>query len=106
MRLRAGLLQILAATAWTAAAVGMFTGYDDHWGFSGWGSLDGRIWIGVLSVAIVSTILAAQQKTARTHLAASVTAATRPRADQPSGEFPALRVAEPYTLRARDASQG
>ena len=104
---RPSLLQTTAAVSWTAAITGAFTGYDDN--TSTFSAVDERIWIAVLAVAVVSSILATQQamaaKAARTYAAVNVTAATRPRADQPSGEFPALRPV-PYTQPSRHATRG
>ena len=102
-------LWVVAAVSWTTAIVGMFTGFDDHWGFTGWGSLDGRIWIAVLSVAIVSTVLAAQQhaaaKAMRTYAAVRAVTATRPPADgPPTGPMPVIRAVPPYKQHGPRAS--
>ena len=111
------LLQTLAATAWGAAIMGVFTGYDGD--LRHYSALDARICFCCIGLAITtsSAALAATHFTAsraevadrvdRTYIAMHQAAVSRPRdAGPPSVPFPAVPRLDSYRQqRAKTASQ-
>ena len=80
---RTVLLQTLAAVSWTTTIVGTFTGFDDD--PRTFSALDFRIWLCVLSAALLSSVAVMAGYAARTYTAVTKAAVTRPYAAPASG---------------------